>query len=252
MSATRPRQRVVNANLFWNHRTERGNRIRSLSDDREAHHKAEVNWTVVFVSAPGLYVNRKTHSSSNVLRGRPADTDGSVCKAAKEKHRGLRFELHYFPIPRNAGIVTVKQKRRTRRRNIGKMYGFGIKPFKWFKRFNFAILKKKLSNVTKIVQALWPFEMTAKNQNYVLHVSRKLNYGNSCYHSAQNLLSFLPLYKRLEIKMHKTVPLIDALFQNCNCRIKLWTQQNFRKFENNALCFGTRSHPQLQCSEIIF
>lgn len=77
MSAIRLRQKVVNANLFSNHRTERGNRIRSLSDDREAHHKAEVNWTVAFVSAPGLYVNRKTHSSGNVLRERPADTDGS-------------------------------------------------------------------------------------------------------------------------------------------------------------------------------
>jgi hypothetical protein len=79
-----------------------------LSDDREAHHKAEVNWTVVFVSAPSLYVNRKTHSSGNVLREKPADTDGSDWKPATENHRGLRFEIYYFPIPSNAAIVTVK------------------------------------------------------------------------------------------------------------------------------------------------
>lgn len=30
----------------------------------------------MFVSAPGLHANRKTHSSSIVLRERPADTDG--------------------------------------------------------------------------------------------------------------------------------------------------------------------------------
>jgi hypothetical protein len=53
-------------------------------------------------------VNRKTHSSGNVLRERPAGTDGSDCKPATEKHRGLRFEEYYFPIPSNIAIVTVK------------------------------------------------------------------------------------------------------------------------------------------------
>jgi hypothetical protein len=109
MSAIRPIQKVVNANLFWNHKTERDNRIRSLSDDREAHHKAEVNWSVVFVSTPGLHANRKTHSSNSiVLRARPTEADGeTVRKPATEKHRGLRFQAYYFQIPSNA-IVTVQ------------------------------------------------------------------------------------------------------------------------------------------------
>ena len=38
----------------------------------------------------------------------------------------------------------------------------------------------------------------------------KINYGNACYHSAQNRLSFLPLFKRLQIKTQKTIPLGDA------------------------------------------
>jgi hypothetical protein len=43
-------------------------------------------------------------------------------------------------------------------------------------------------------------EMTVTNRNLIPEkIKRRLNYGNACYHSVQNLLSSHPLTKNLQI-----------------------------------------------------
>jgi hypothetical protein len=54
---------------------------------------------------------------------------------------------------------------------------------------------------------------TLKNQNDIFdEVKNKLNSGNACYHSVQNLLSFRLISKNLKIKIYKTVILPVVLY----------------------------------------
>jgi hypothetical protein len=53
---------------------------------------------------------------------------------------------------------------------------------------------------------------TITNQNFIQEeIKRRLNLGNACYHSVQNLLSCL-LYKNVKIRLYKTVILPVALY----------------------------------------
>jgi hypothetical protein len=48
--------------------------------------------------------------------------------------------------------------------------------------------------------------MTVTNQNLIQEkIKRRLNSGNACYHSVQNLLSSRPLSKNIKIRIHKTI-----------------------------------------------
>jgi hypothetical protein len=54
--------------------------------------------------------------------------------------------------------------------------------------------------------------MTVTNQNLIQEeVKRRLNLGNACYHSVQNLLSARLLSKNLKIRIYKTIilPLVQ-------------------------------------------
>jgi hypothetical protein len=54
---------------------------------------------------------------------------------------------------------------------------------------------------------------TTTNQNLILEgIKRRLNSGNACYHSVQNLLSSLLPYKNLKIKIYKTIILPVVLY----------------------------------------
>jgi hypothetical protein len=51
------------------------------------------------------------------------------------------------------------------------------------------------------------------NQNLIQEeIQRRLNSGNACYHSVQNLLSSRLLSKNLKIRIYKTITLPAVLF----------------------------------------
>jgi hypothetical protein len=54
---------------------------------------------------------------------------------------------------------------------------------------------------------------TVTNQNLVQEeIKRRLNSGNACYHSVQNLLSSRPLSKNIKIRIYKTIILPLVLY----------------------------------------
>jgi hypothetical protein len=57
------------------------------------------------------------------------------------------------------------------------------------------------------------FGTTVTNQNLIQEeIKRRKNYGNACYHSAQNLLSSRLLSKNLKIRIYKTIILPVVLY----------------------------------------
>jgi hypothetical protein len=55
--------------------------------------------------------------------------------------------------------------------------------------------------------------MTVTNQNFILEkIKERLNSGNACYHSVQNLLSSWLLSKSLTIRIYKTIILPVVLY----------------------------------------
>jgi hypothetical protein len=55
--------------------------------------------------------------------------------------------------------------------------------------------------------------MTVTNQNLILvEIKRRLNSGNACYHSLQNLLSSRLLSKNVNIRIYKTTILLVVLY----------------------------------------
>jgi hypothetical protein len=67
----------------------------------------------------------------------------------------------------------------------------------------------------------------------ILH-KRRLNSGNTCYHSVQNLLSSHLLSKTIKIRIYKTIILPVAL---CRCEILSLTlreEHRLRMYENSA------------------
>jgi hypothetical protein len=56
------------------------------------------------------------------------------------------------------------------------------------------------------VEQLKYLGMTATNENLIQEeIKRRLNSGNACYHSVQNLLSSRLLSKNVKIKIYKTI-----------------------------------------------
>jgi hypothetical protein len=64
----------------------------------------------------------------------------------------------------------------------------------------------------------------------LLPLAKRLNSGNSCYNSVQNLLSSRLLSKNLKIGIYKTIILPVALF---GC--ETWEEHKLRVFENRVL-----------------
>jgi hypothetical protein len=56
---------------------------------------------------------------------------------------------------------------------------------------------------------------TVTNQNLIQEeIKRRLNYGNACYHSVQDLLSSRLLSKNLKIRIYKTI-ILPAVLYGC-------------------------------------
>jgi hypothetical protein len=75
-----------------------------------------------------------------------------------------------------------------------------------------------------------------KNQNDVHdEIKSRLNSGNACYHSVQNLLSFCHISKNLKLEIYKTIILPVILYGCETWSLTLGEEHRLRVFENRVL-----------------
>jgi hypothetical protein len=79
-------------------------------------------------------------------------------------------------------------------------------------------------------------ETTLTNQsNNRDEIKCRLNSGNACYYSIQNLLSFRLISKKLKLKIYKTVVLPLLLYGCGTWSLTLREERRLRVFENRVL-----------------
>jgi hypothetical protein len=66
-------------------------------------------------------------------------------------------------------------------------------------------------------------------------IKRRMNSGNACYHSGQNLLSSHLLSKNLKIRIYKTIILPVVLYACDTWSLTLREEHRLRVFKNRAL-----------------
>jgi hypothetical protein len=77
---------------------------------------------------------------------------------------------------------------------------------------------------------------TLTNQNDIHdEIKSRLNSGNACYYSVQNLLSFRLISKNIKIKIYKTVILPVMLYGCETWSLTLREEHRLRVFENRVL-----------------
>jgi hypothetical protein len=84
---------------------------------------------------------------------------------------------------------------------------------------------------------------TVRNQNLIQEeIKRRLNSGNACWHSIQNLLSSRLLSKSVRIRKFKPIILQVVLYGCESCSLTLREEHRLRVFENRVLrrIFGRR------------
>ena len=100
---------------------------------------------------------------------------------------------------------------------------------------------------------------TLTNQNSIQEeINSRLNSGNACYHSVQNLLSFSLLSTNIQIKIYRTIILPVFLFGCATWLLTLREECRLQVFENRVLrrIFGpkkdkvTREWRKLQNKEL--
>jgi hypothetical protein len=86
--------------------------------------------------------------------------------------------------------------------------------------------------------------MTVRNENLIQEqIKRRLNSGNVCYHSVQNLLSSRLLSKNLKVRIYKIIILSFVLYGYETWSPILREEHRLRVFENRVLrrIFGPKS-----------
>jgi hypothetical protein len=79
-------------------------------------------------------------------------------------------------------------------------------------------------------------QMTVTNQNLIQEeIKRRLNSGNSCYHSVQNLLPSRLLSKNVKVKIHKTIILLVVLYGCETWSLTVREEHRLRVFDNRVL-----------------
>jgi hypothetical protein len=77
---------------------------------------------------------------------------------------------------------------------------------------------------------------TLTNQNDIRdEMKSRLNSGNACYYSVQNLLSSRLISKNLKIKIYRTVILSVVLYGCATWSLTLGEEHRLRVFENRVL-----------------
>jgi hypothetical protein len=74
------------------------------------------------------------------------------------------------------------------------------------------------------------------NQNLIQEeIKKRLNSGNACYHSVQNILSCRLLTKNVKIIIYKTTIVFVILYGCETCSLTLNEEYRLRVFENRVL-----------------
>jgi hypothetical protein len=77
---------------------------------------------------------------------------------------------------------------------------------------------------------------TVTNQNLIQEeVKRRLNSGNACYHSVQNLLSSRLLSENVKVRIYKTINLPVVLYRCETWSLTVREEHKARVFENRVL-----------------
>jgi hypothetical protein len=77
---------------------------------------------------------------------------------------------------------------------------------------------------------------TATNQNLTKEeIKRRMNFGNACYHTVQNLLYSRLLSKNIKIRIYKTINLLVVLYGCEIWSLTLKEEHRLRVFENRML-----------------
>jgi hypothetical protein len=83
---------------------------------------------------------------------------------------------------------------------------------------------------------------TLTNQNDIYDETKsRLNSGNACYYSVQNLLSSRLISRNLKIKICKTVIFLVVLYGCKTWSVTLREEHTLRVFENRALIFRPKT-----------
>jgi hypothetical protein len=77
---------------------------------------------------------------------------------------------------------------------------------------------------------------TLTDQNFIQEeIKSRLKLGNACYYSVKNILSSSLLYKKLMIKISRTIILPVVLYGCETWSLKLREERRLRVFENRVL-----------------
>jgi hypothetical protein len=82
----------------------------------------------------------------------------------------------------------------------------------------------------------------------VEEIKRRLNSGNPCYHSVQNILSSHLLSKNLRIRIYGTIILPVVLYGSETWSLTVWEEHTLRVFENRMLMriFGLKRNEVME------
>jgi hypothetical protein len=107
-------------------------------------------------------------------------------------------------------LDTIKEKAETLI-DAGKEVGLeiNVEKTKMLSRPQNAGQKREIKIASRLFENVSQFKYlktAATNQNCIQEeIKRRLNSGNACYHSVQNLLSFCLLSKNVKIRIYKTI-----------------------------------------------
>ena len=107
------------------------------------------------------------------------------------------------------------------------------------------LLQHSAYRQVKIIQSHGVWVSSLMNQNYIQEeITSRLQSGNACYHSVQNLFSSNLLSKNIKVKIHRTIILLVVLFGCETWSLTLRDESRVRVFDHRVLrrIFGPKRY----------